>query len=889
MNPSLCFFRTPLLLASVALFAAFLVAPGVGRAQSEPLAFIVPGGDEVWSADLTTGNYQGLVGYTTFAQHTVGAMSSTTFSWRGATYTITNLASNQVRGGGDGWDVLLDVWPPLLEDPGCLTLRLGDHWLNLADGLGNGRQFFWYGLDLDWRLRDEVRVGLWEFAPPFEPRSMDGWGNNVREPELGMADRELLRKAAVSFVYGRTGEPAQDLPNPRVISNLVSVQSGPMPNDVGATDMVWQWGQFLDHDISLSPEASPREAIPVAIPAGDPVFDPFHSGQSTMPFNRSAYDPATGAGPDEPREQVNVITAFIDASNVYGSDESRIRTLRANDGTGRLRSSRNGRFLLYNDAGLENDRGNTLQRLFVAGDIRANEQMGLTAMHTLFMREHNRLAGVIAAANPDLHGHEIFELVRKIVGAQMQVITYYEFLPVLLGPGAIGRYEGYDPEVDPTIANEFSTAAYRFGHTMLSPTLLLIDDNGREEGLPLRNAFFDPTLVPELGISGVLRGLARQQAQTVDARLVNDVRNMLFGAPGGPGRDLAALNIQRGRDHGLPDYNTVRIAYGLPPATSFADISSDPQVQEALELAYGDLRYVDLWAAGLAEDPLPGAMLGETFHTILVDQFRRLRDGDRYWFEHDPFFLANQNLLEEIRGTTLADIIRRNTAIADELPDSVFGGSPPPTIRIEAASGPIREGTPARFTLTRTGAVTWGLTVDVLVRETLAMLGEGRASRVAVTFPAGSATATLALPTDEDGVLENSSTIHVTLTESRSHLVEARARVANIVVQDNDGVPMELTPGWSAFEWTGSDGVSIEAALQVDDAIDQVLAVYSWDESTGTWRAYFPGLEQFSGLNTLGVFEHAETYWIAVAEAVTWRIPATAQPEPAVTASADLP
>lgn len=105
-------------------------------------------------------------------------------------------------------------------------------------------------------------------------------------------------------------------------------------------------------------------------------------------------------------------------------------------------------------------------------------------------------------------------------------------------------------------------------------------------------------------------------------------------------------------------------------------------------------------------------------------------------------------------------------------------------------------------------------------------------------------------------------------------------------MQDNDGVPVELTPGWSAFERTGSDGASIEAALQVDDVIDQVLAVYSWDEPTGTWRAFFPGLELFPGLNTLGVLQDGETYWVAAAEAVTWRVPGTPQPAPAVTASA---
>jgi hypothetical protein len=840
----------------------------------------------VWSADLTVGNNRGLVGYTTLSERPAGAMSSTTFTWRGTTHTVVNLVSNQVRGSRDRWDVLLDISPPLLEDAGCLTLRLGDHWLNLADGLGDGRQFFWYGLELDWRSRDEVRVGLWEFTPPFEPRSMDGWGNNLREPELGMANRELLRKAGVSFVYGLTGEPLADLADPRMISNMVSVQSGPMPNSVGATDMVWQWGQFLDHDISLTPEASPRETVRLLIPRGDPVFDPFGSGLRTMPFNRSALDPASGTGADNPREQVNTITAFIDASNVYGSDEERVRALRTNDGTGRLKTSAEGRYLPYNDDDLDNDRGNARRTLFVAGDIRANEQLGLTAMHTLFVREHNRLAGVIAAEDPDLHGHEIFELARKIVGAQMQVITYYEFLPVLLGPGAVGRYEGYNPDIDPTIANEFSTAAYRFGHTMLSPTLMLIDDEGVESGLPLRDAFFDPSLVPRLGIAGVLRGLSSQQAQTIDVRLVDDVRNLLFGAPGGPGRDLAALNIQRGRDHGLPDYNTARVAYGLPPAATFADISSDPEVQEALERAYGDLRHLDLWAGGLAEDPLPGAMVGETVHAILVDQFRRLRDGDRYWFEQDPFFRANPGLLEEVRATTLADVIRRNTTVGDELPENVFGGPPRPAITIQGDPGAITEGSPAAFVLRRTGATTWPLAVDVLITETGSMLGRELPSAIRVTFPAGSAHAVLTLPTEDDEVLEPHGTVTASLAGARIYRSDPAAPPAAVVVRDNEGIPVELPSGWTVLEWPGSDRMGIAAALQVNEIAERVVGVFGWDETTGAWLTYAPSLEQFPGLNTLSTFEAGQTYWIAVTEPVTWRVPGEAPVQPVVTAAA---
>ncbi len=217
---------------------------------------------------------------------------------------------------------------------------------------------------------------------------------------------------------------------------------------------------------------------------------------------------------------------------------------------------------------------------------------------------------------------------------------------------------------------------------MLSPTLLHIDERGRTRDFSLAEAFFNPALVEEHGISGFLRGLATQPAQEIDLLLVDEVRNVLFGAPGAPPRDLAALNIQRNRDHGLPDYNSARIAYGLPPARTFAAVSSAPNVQGALNRAYRSIDKLDLWAGGLAEDHVPGAMLGETFRAILADQFRRLRDGDRYWYERDPYFLANPGLLAELRATTLADVIRRNTPIGDEIPDRVFG---PP---LEAATEP---------------------------------------------------------------------------------------------------------------------------------------------------------------------------------------------------------
>ena len=860
------------ILAAVSLALGLLLAPAMASAQGETASSIlVPGGD-VWSATMTVGNNRGLLGYSTLSERRVGALSTSLFSWRGREYTVTNIVYNRTRGAAQAWDVLVDFWPPLPREVESLALQLGDQWLNLTDAQGGTRQFVWYGVEFNWRFRDEIPVRLREFPEAFSPRSIDGRDNNRFNPEWGMADTRLLRRAGVSLGYAMSSEPPSDLPGTRFISNALSAQAELTVNVVAATDMVWQWGQFLDHDITFTPEGASGETMRIPIPRGDPVFDPFRSGLRTMPFNRSAFDPATGGSPEDPRAQVNTITAFIDASNVYGSGLARTLALRTNDGTGRLKTSSGGRLLPYNADGIEND-GGTRRDLFVAGDLRSNEQVGLTALHTLFVREHNRLADDIAAEHPDMSGQEIFELARKIVGAQMQVITYREFLPVVLGHGALGPYEGYDPEVDPTITNEFSAAAYRFGHTMLSSNLLRVDDSGEEYAIPLRTAFFNPSFVADHGISGLLRGLTRQQAQRVDALLVDDVRNLLFGPPGGPGRDLAALNIQRGRDHGLADYNTVRAAYGMSPAATFAEVTSEASVVDSLVSTYSEIGLLDLWVGGLAEDPLPKAMLGETFHTILVDQFIRLRDGDRYWFENDPYFLANPTLLSELRATTLATIIRRNTSITDGIPDNVFGGPPPPPpprISVVAATSPVTEGVPAIFTLRRTGATDERLTVTVRLTETGTMLPVRQGPTEEVTFEAGRETATLTLATVADSVMEAGSTVSVTISDAEGYEADEDANAASVAVNDNDSVEIELHRTWTVFEWPGFDSIAVADALREGALLDKVIVVYQWDESAQTWLAFSPGLEDVSALNTLTTFERGRIYWVAVSEPVTW-------------------
>lgn len=501
-------------------------------------------------------------------------------------------------------------------------------------------------------------------------RTFDGSDNNRLNPQMNEAETQLARFVPSDYSNLSDSLSGDRRPGARVTSNNVSAQSESMLNPASASDFLWQWGQFIDHDIDLTDGIDPAEPADIAIPQGDAWFDPSGSGTRTLPFNRSIYDSDTGTSSVNPRQQLNEITGWIDASNVYGSDVDRAVALRANDGTGKMRTSAGG-LLPFNDSGLSNAGGPGAE-LFVAGDVRANEQLGLTAMHTLFVREHNRLADEIAASNPGLSGDDVYQRARRIVGAQMQVITYEEFLPILLGQNALSPYERYDETVDAGIANIFSAAAFRLGHSMLSARILRLDENGSEIAaghLPLREAFFSPqALANEGGIEPLLRGLAAQACQQIDVFIVDDVRNFLFGNPGSGGFDLASLNIQRGRDHGIPNYNAVRQALGLLPKAAFSEITESLELQDRLAATYGSVDNMDVWVAGLAEDPVQGSALGELFHSIVVRQFEVLRDGDRFWYERT---LSNDEFAD-VDGVRLADIIRRNTNIGNEISDNVF-------------------------------------------------------------------------------------------------------------------------------------------------------------------------------------------------------------------------
>lgn len=488
-----------------------------------------------------------------------------------------------------------------------------------------------------------------------EYRSVDGSGNNRRNSDWGSSHQPVNKLLTPDRAREPGGSTEAELPSPRAISNVVSDQPENTENRKGLSDMFWVWGQFLDHDITLIEGHGENGTADIAVPKDDPYFDPDGTGTATIHFTRS--DTVTVKGQ---QTQINDITAFIDGSNVYGSDQEAADALRSFDG-GRLKVSDNN-LLPTGDDGQ-----------YLAGDIRANENVALTSMHTLWVREHNRIADQLSEKHPRWGDEKIYQEARQQVVAQIQAITYNEFLPNLLGEDALSDYEGYDRRQDPQMTSAFSTAAYRFGHTMLSPNLLRLDEAGNEipqGNLALREAFFRPDKVAESGIDSILRGAASQTAQAVDTQVVDDVRNFLFGQPGAGGFDLVSLNIQRGRDHALPGYNDAREELGLSRIESFDDPVWKDGVGEKLAQIYDSPDDVDLWVAGLAEKHVGDSLLGETSTRILTIQFEALRNGDRFWYENQ----YSGRELRKLNKLTLADVIKRNTDI-ENVQDQVMVAS----------------------------------------------------------------------------------------------------------------------------------------------------------------------------------------------------------------------
>lgn len=524
--------------------------------------------------------------------------------------------------------------------------------------------------------------------PSFQSRKREPCDNPYREIN-GVCTN---RGSGFRKLWGSTNRPQfshfdskqlpplpTDLPSARLISNKLFKQTEDVLDERRLSQIAVFLGQFIDHTLVASP-ASPHlhDEMPIPIPEGDrPPRDSGFNG--SFPFTRSArVKVAENKNQEFPQ---NSLSSAMDLTNVYGP--SKMRNSRVREGENGLMKIDTGGYMPLNDKFRNAPRIGS--NFFLAGDHRCNEHPVLTSLHTLFLREHNKIAEEVRALMPNKGDFDWFGMARKINEAQWQKIVFEEWYPSITGRH-LPEYRRFKRNVNPTVSLLFSTASFRIGHTMVSKEIEKRGKGNRAlKNIPLMGAFFmNAAKFKDFGISCFLRGSLHARAQKVDTKVVDALRNGLFTNVNGESDnfDLVALNIQRGRDHEIPPYNIVREKFGLPLAKTFADITSDLDVQAQLEELYTTPDRVEAFPGLLAEDHAIGSSFGPLTLKIWEQEFTKLRDGDRFYFRNvkqmNPFSetimqLPRMQAVFSNDSNIFRNLLMRNTNIeGSEMPKNMF-------------------------------------------------------------------------------------------------------------------------------------------------------------------------------------------------------------------------
>ncbi|XP_059487278.1 peroxidase-like [Neocloeon triangulifer] len=523
---------------------------------------------------------------------------------------------------------------------------------------------------------------------PF--RSIDGSCNNRRHPVWGRSMTAYQRMLRSQYGDGlhqmkKSQSAAAPLPGAREVSaTLAADKERP---DREATMAVMQWAQFVGLDLAHTPSAKmvftgssiacckpdggllpPRSLHPFCAPIPVPADDPVFKGRRCLDYVRSV----TAPRPDckfGPAEQMNQATHWLDLSMVYGTTDDISRGLRAHE-NGLLQTS-DGSLLALSPEPTTDCQLTTkpLGACFKSGDSRVNEQPMLTALHTAWVREHNRVANTLYALNPHWNDERLFQEARRIVVAEYQHITFDHWAPVLLGElysRQMGLHKAdYSENVDPAVRNSFATAALHFLYSMMPGNIQLTESDRRVNStLRLREHFNKPGVLQKPGrLDQLLRTMATQNAQKVDLIHTEEVTSGLFAGNLGLGADALSLVVQRGRDHGLPGYNDFRAACGLPRMSCIDELADliPKAVVNQLKTLYASVNDVDLFVGAMAERPADGALVGPTFRCLIGRQLSDTRRADRYFFDlQDQAGSFTPEQLTNIRKTSLARVFCSN-------------------------------------------------------------------------------------------------------------------------------------------------------------------------------------------------------------------------------------
>uniref|UniRef100_A0A0N4WSV0 NAD(P)H oxidase (H2O2-forming) n=1 Tax=Haemonchus placei TaxID=6290 RepID=A0A0N4WSV0_HAEPC len=499
----------------------------------------------------------------------------------------------------------------------------------------------------------------------------DGWNNNRANPGWGSAGSRLLRDSPPNY-YDGIYKVNNSLPSPRTVSRVVfeGIHFNGKYCRFSVSD------EMVMYEITASTQTGcPIEIIKIPVSVGDPAFD-VNGTVKGMPFTRAKYDKSTGKGFDCPREQLNERTAWIDGSFVYSVVEAWVASMRSFE-NGTFKEGLEKGYPPLNEANvpLNNPPPPQAHRFLSSNRLFRYYVLSLFCVHHFQLQKDH----------PRWTDEELFQGARRWVIATIQKIIYYDFLPVLINED-VKPYEGYKPHVPPGVSHSFSTVASRFAYTIIPPAMIL---RKKAEACEFREEVGDfpavrlcqnwwnaQDVVQEYSVDEFILGMVSQVSEDEDIVVVEDLRGYFFYGPLHFSRlDAVAATIMRGRDNGLSSYNTLRKRYNLVEKEWH---TINPKLYETNKDLFDEL--AALYGGDIGQlDAFVGAMLevdgepGELLKAIMKEQFERLRDSDRFWFENrQNGFLTNEEI-DLIHSITLKDIIQQTIGIPDQwLPKNVF-------------------------------------------------------------------------------------------------------------------------------------------------------------------------------------------------------------------------
>lgn len=498
-------------------------------------------------------------------------------------------------------------------------------------------------------------------------RTLDGSYNDLAVPAMGTIGARFGRNVPIDRTHP---EPLPDLlePNPRLVSRELLTRTEFQPATI-VNVLAGAWLQFEVHDWFSHGKNVEEEPFELELAEDDDW------PERPMRIQRTRPD-ASHTGDGSPPTYVTADSHWWDGSQIYGSDAAFAAALRAKEG-GKLR--------LDPDGQLPRDLESLVDLTGVAG----NFWLGLALLHTLFTREHNAICERLAEEYPDWSDDELYDRARLINAALMAKIHTVEWTPAIIAHpttryamranwyGILGKRLGKrssnevlggipgsptDHHGVPYSLTEEFVAVYRM-HPLLPDDFtfrsLETDEVLEERTFRELGALHTRARLDELGLPNAFYslGIAHPGAIT----LHNYPRFLQhFERPDGTVMDLAATDILRVRERGVPRYNEFRRLFHLKPAASFEELTDNPEWAEELRRVYGDIERVDLMI-GLYAEPLPkGFGFSDTaFRVFILMASRRLK-SDRFFTRDYNAETYTQAGLDWIDESSMIDVLKRH-------------------------------------------------------------------------------------------------------------------------------------------------------------------------------------------------------------------------------------